>query len=95
MRDRKRRQWFQERNFGEAAVEHGFKRARWRGLNKQTIEDQLIAAIQNLKILLRKAGPVARTLTSAIRSLYNRPLSLITLQVRSIYDSNTCRYQTA
>jgi transposase len=95
VRDRKRRQWFQERNFGKAAVEHGFKRARWRGLNKQTIQDQLIAAIQNLKILLRKAGPVARTLTSAIRSLYNRPLSLITLQVRSIYDSNTCRYQTA
>ena len=36
--DRKRRQWFQERNFGEASVEHGFKRARWRGLWRQSIQ---------------------------------------------------------
>ena len=52
--DRKRRQWFQERNFGEAAVQHGFKRARWRGLWKQSIQDYLIAAIQNLRIIVRK-----------------------------------------
>lgn len=52
--DRKRRQWFQERNFGEAAVMHGFKRARWRGLERQRIQDLLIAAIQNLKILARR-----------------------------------------
>jgi transposase len=55
-RDRKRRQWMQERNFGEAATEHGFKRARWRGLVKQTIQDQIIAALQNLKILIRNLG---------------------------------------
>jgi hypothetical protein len=53
-RDRQRRQWFQERNFAEATTQHGFKRARWRGLPKQTIQDQLIAILQNLKILLRK-----------------------------------------
>ena len=53
-RDRQRRQWFQERNFAEAATQHGFKRARWRGLPKQTIQDQLIATLQYLKILLRK-----------------------------------------
>jgi len=52
--DRKRRQWFQERNFGEAAVMHGFKKARWRGIEKQSIQDLLIATIQNLKILARK-----------------------------------------
>jgi transposase len=55
-RDRQRRQWFQERNFAEAATQHGFKRARWRGLARQTIQDQLIAALQNLKILLRRGG---------------------------------------
>ena len=55
-RDRKRRQWFQERNFAEAATQHGFKRARWRGLARQTIQDQLITALQNLKILLRRGG---------------------------------------
>ena len=53
-RDRQRRQWLQERNFAEATTQHGFKRARWRGLAKQTIQDQLIATLQNLKILLRK-----------------------------------------
>jgi Transposase DDE domain len=55
-RDRQRRQWMQERNFGEPATEHGFKRARWRGLVKQTIQDQIIAALQNLKILIRNLG---------------------------------------
>jgi Transposase DDE domain len=89
VRDRKRRQWFQERNFGEAAVEHGFKRARWRGLWKQTIQDQLIAAIQNLKILLRKAGPAAQTLIALLGSLYTALRSLITPQVHSIYDFTT------
>lgn len=69
VRDRKRRQWFQERNFGEAAVQHGFKRARWRGLEKQTIQDQLIAAIQNLKILLRKAGSTSPSLITSIKRL--------------------------
>ena len=51
--DRKRRQWFQERNFAEATTQHGYKRARWRGLWRQTIQDQIIATLQNLKILLR------------------------------------------
>lgn len=54
IRDRKRRQWFQERNFAEAATGHGFKRSRWRGLWRQIIQDQIIAALQNLKILIRR-----------------------------------------
>ena len=69
VRDRKRRQWFQERNFAEAATEHGFKRARWRGLQKQTIQDQLIAAIQNLKILIRKAGFASARLLTLLNRL--------------------------
>jgi len=69
IRDRKRRQWFQERNFAEAATEHGFKRARWRGLEKQTIQDQIIAAIQNLKILIRKADSTSRQLIAQFNSL--------------------------
>ena len=69
VRDRKRRQWFQERNFAEAAVEHGFKRSRWRGLEKQTIQDQLIAAIQNLKILIRKVGLTSFALTNFLKCL--------------------------
>jgi len=52
-RDRRRRQWLLEGSFGRAATAHGFKRARWRGLKRQAIQDQLIAAVQNLLILLR------------------------------------------
>jgi len=52
--DPKRRHWFQERNFGEAAVHHGFKRARWRGLWKQSIQDYFIAGIQNFRIMARR-----------------------------------------
>jgi hypothetical protein len=44
--DRKRRQHLVERSFADAANRHGFKRARWRGLVKQSIQDLLIATIQ-------------------------------------------------
>ena len=42
-----------ERSFADAANNHGFKRARWRRLWRQQIQDWLIAAIQNIRILLR------------------------------------------
>jgi hypothetical protein len=41
-----------ERSFADAANRHGFKRARWRGLIKQSIQDLLIATIQNLRKLV-------------------------------------------
>jgi hypothetical protein len=34
-------------------VQHGFKRARWRGFWRQSIQDYLIAAIQNLRIIAK------------------------------------------
>jgi transposase len=52
-RDRKRRRHLMEGSFADAASNHGFKRARWRGLEKQTIQDLIIASCQNLRILLR------------------------------------------
>ena len=54
-RDRRRRQTLVEGSFAQAANEHGFKRSRWRRLWRQQIQDWLIAAVQNLKILM-KAG---------------------------------------
>ena len=54
-RDRRRRHWLIEGSFGRAANEHGFKRSRWRRLWRQRIQDWLIAAVQNVKILM-KAG---------------------------------------
>ena len=45
-----------EGSFGRAANEHGFKRSRWRRLWRQEIQDWLIAAVQNVKLLLRAGG---------------------------------------
>jgi len=52
-RDRRRRQWLMEGSFAQAANEHGFKWARWRRLWRQQIQDWLIAAVQNVKLLLQ------------------------------------------
>jgi hypothetical protein len=53
---RTRRQHLSEGSFADASNNHGFKRARWRGLWRQQIQDWLIAAAQNLRILMRKGG---------------------------------------
>lgn len=63
-RDRKRRKHLMEGSFADAANQHGFKRARWRRLHNQRIQDLLIASCQNIRILithqrLRPAVPVA------------------------------------
>jgi hypothetical protein len=51
-RDRRRRQHLMEGSFADAANNHGFKRSRWRRLKNQRIQDWLIAACQNLRILI-------------------------------------------
>jgi Transposase DDE domain/Transposase domain (DUF772) len=55
-KDRQRRQIVIEQSFADAANNHGFKRSRWRRLWRQQIQDYLIAAIQNIRILLSRAG---------------------------------------
>jgi transposase len=55
-RDRKRRQELMERSFADAANNHGFKRSRWRRLWRQEIQDFLIAAIQNIRIMIKKSA---------------------------------------
>lgn len=54
LRDRRRRKHLMEGSFADAANAHGFKRARWRGLWRQLIQNHLIAACQNLRILIGK-----------------------------------------
>lgn len=51
--DIKARKHISERSFA-AATPYGFKRARWRGLWRMQIQDFLIAAIQNILVLLRQ-----------------------------------------
>jgi transposase len=57
---RRRRQHVMEGSFADAHNNHGAKRARWRGLWRQKIQSWLIAAVQNLRVLLRHqvSGPV-------------------------------------
>lgn len=51
-RDRARRRHLMERSFADASNNHHFKRARWRRLWRQQVQDYLIASIQNVRILL-------------------------------------------
>ena len=62
-RDRKRRHHLMERSFADATNNHHFKRARWRRLWRQQIQDYLIAAIQNVRILLAHKHPRQSTAT--------------------------------
>lgn len=55
-RDRQRRKHLMEGSFADAANCHGFKRARWRRLWRQQIQNHVIAACQNIRILLRHGG---------------------------------------
>lgn len=48
---RKLRQWMMEGSFARS-VRFGYKRARGRGLRNMTIQDYMVAAVQNLMILL-------------------------------------------
>jgi IS5 family transposase len=54
--DRRRRRHLMEGSFGDAANNHGMKRARWRGLIHQQTQDYLIAACQNLRLLVRRGA---------------------------------------
>ena len=51
----RRRRILVEGSFGQAATNHHFKRSRWRRLWRQQIQDDLIATIQNIKILIKYA----------------------------------------
>jgi IS5 family transposase len=52
--DRRRRRHLMEGSFADGANNHGLKRARWRGLVHQQTQDFLIAACQNIRILIRR-----------------------------------------
>jgi transposase len=55
--DRRRRKHRMEGSFADAANRHGFKRARWRRLHNQKIQDWLIASCQNIRIFLFHRSP--------------------------------------
>jgi len=65
---RRRRMYRSEGSFADAANNHGYKRARWRGLAGMTMQNLLVAAAQNLRKLIRARRPkpaVARAALAA------------------------------
>ena len=79
---RKRRQHVMEGSFADAFNNHGAKRARWRGLARQRIQSWLIAAVQNLRVLLRNqdnkpARPAAAVAEASGNGLVSRAVSQI------------------
>lgn len=75
--DRKRRQVVIEQSFADAANNHGFKRSRWRRLWRQQIQDYLIAAIQNIRILLSRAGKDASAGAAALKIIVLEAVSMV------------------
>lgn len=54
--DRRRRRYLMEGSFAHSANCYHFKRARWRRLWRQQIQDWLIAAVQNIALLCGRIG---------------------------------------
>ena len=79
-RDRARRQYLMEGSFADAANNHGFKRSRWRRLWRQQIQDYLIAAIQNIRILLARTilKPAASAILALPKGFFRQELRLLT-----------------
>ena len=77
--DRKRRQHWMEGSFADAANNHGFKRSRWRGLWKQTIQDLLIATCQNLRKLGKAIFGLSGWIMNTLAQLWMTLTSIITL----------------
>lgn len=67
----RRRKAIGEGSFADAANRHGYKRMRWRGRRRATIQNLMIAATQNLRKLLRhspRSGPRPALTTAARRA---------------------------
>lgn len=86
-RDRKRRTWLMEGSYADAANNHGFKQSRWRRLHNQQIQDYLIAAIQNIRILIRRTPTMSPTIETQISledSLFNNFALLRDIDITAI-----------
>ena len=55
-----------EGSFADAATRHGFKRSRWRGRWRMKVQNLVIAALQNLRKLLRYGRPQPGTAAMAV-----------------------------
>lgn len=76
-----------ERSFADATNCHGFKRARWRGLWKQAIQDLLIATVQNLRKLIRHLTQTNPDLAYRLWRLIQELTALLTSRARAFAPS--------
>lgn len=71
----RRRLHVMEGSFADASNQHGYKRARWRGITGITVQNLLIAAIQNVRKLLRYARHPRRSQVQGVLALNSRALA--------------------
>ena len=74
-----RRKYKAEGSFADAANNHGYKRARWRGWAKVHIQNLMIAAIQNIRKLLGHLGTGRRV--EVARQALSADVSLVTVRI--------------
>ena len=81
-----RRKYKAEGSFADGANNYGFKRARWRGLDKMKVQNLIIAAIQNLGKLLRYGGTDGRlTAPAEAKKTFCRLIGIVLCRLISIW----------
>lgn len=95
--DLKRRKTIMEGSFADGANNHGLKRARWRGQERMEIQDYLIAAVQNIRIMakvwLKRAGTGGHGLLPPIQTaLPARVIAAASGWWRAILDGMGTRF---
>jgi len=81
-----RRKYKAEGSFAHGANNHGFKRARWRGLDKMEIQNLMIAAIQNLGKLLRYGATDGKlTAPAEAKKTFCRLIGIVLCRLISIW----------
>lgn len=84
-----RRRYKAEGSFADGANNYGFKRARWRGLDKMRIQNLMIAAIQNLGKLLRHVGTGGKLSASVtVLTSFWRRITALLRQLADIWAAN-------
>jgi hypothetical protein len=92
IRDIKKRQDLSERSFAQS-TRYGFKQARWRGLVHVSIQDYLIASIQNIVKLITPDRPKKKIasvmLVIPAKSEANIPANSIFSRFLGVFMQNT------
>jgi transposase len=83
-RDYRRHRHLMEGSFAQSANCHGGKRSRWRRLARQQIQDWLIAACQNVKLLVKALRPGPLAVENRGQPAPSRPHASVRCALRSL-----------